>query len=177
MRTPDVQRSRYLDLRHRQISVQISSTKKYNNVKKYKNFQTSTEKSTSAKIGKLDLHCHTGLQPEWCHTDLHPSHTTATAACNQSHARTSLVGPQADAAAFPSQAGAAPPCAPSRPLPQRSGPRPLNTYSGLHNTRTNVFSVYVFVQLYTCMVELTEYTIQVYNNCAHQHCMVRFIRA
>ena len=29
------------------------------------------------------------------------------------------------------------------------------------------FLYYVFVQLYTGMVELTEYTIQVYNNCAH----------
>ena len=39
--------------------------------------------------------------------------------------------------------------------------------TGLHNTHTNVFSVFVFVQLYTGMAELTEYTIQVYNNCAH----------
>ena len=39
--------------------------------------------------------------------------------------------------------------------------------SGLHNTHTNVFSVFVFVQLYTGMAELTEYTIQVYNNGAH----------
>ena len=37
----------------------------------------------------------------------------------------------------------------------------------LHNTHTNVFSVFVFVQLYTGMAELTEYTMQVYNNCAH----------
>ena len=37
----------------------------------------------------------------------------------------------------------------------------------LANTHTNVFSVFVFVQLYTGMAELTEYTIQVYNNCAH----------
>ena len=39
--------------------------------------------------------------------------------------------------------------------------------SELENTHTNVFSVFVFVQLYTGMAELTEYTIQVYNNCAH----------
>ena len=37
----------------------------------------------------------------------------------------------------------------------------------VENTHTNVFSVFVFVQLYTGMAELTEYTIQVYNNCAH----------
>ena len=43
----------------------------------------------------------------------------------------------------------------------------VSTQAELENTHTNVFSVFVFVQLYTGMAELTEYTIQVYNNCAH----------
>ena len=38
------------------------------------------------------------------------------------------------------------------------------------------FLYYVFVQLYTGMVELTEYTIQVYNNCAHHARMKRTIQ-
>ena len=47
----------------------------------------------------------------------------------------------------------------------------VTTGAELENTHTNVFSVFVFVQLYTGMAELTEYTIQVYNNCAHHACM------
>ena len=38
------------------------------------------------------------------------------------------------------------------------------------------FLYYVFVQLYKCMVELTEYTIQVYNNYAHHARMKRTIQ-